>query len=1004
MHEGLLSSQISAPDLLGTTASPAPKVEDISNAFTELTADEKDLISTIEEILGWTHDFFETEDDRCSDLDDRAHRTLCYRCVESCHTPFKLADSDEKLKSILLSVGFDTRATRDTLLNEAIREVHTEVDAWRDTQRQALISAITNTIISDDPSTETLAVSVAPLDPRLQSWIDTKKIGLRQYTRSRLTNQACEDTLDQEFKELLEERVYKHRRSLDEEVAARTAELQTAFDTELATHKAQLKKTLDADLDAARLDTHNYLTQETGRLRHEAKIKLQQLKDDLDSHALPSVIRTTKADKPTPLTSRPKKLRKKPARKLGALDFTPSPHASDDDMVTDNDSVTDTIHSPVASKADTPSSASRPTSTTPTQPAFASKADPMISVEPTATATPNVRVPEEPPVSAPTAAASIITPPPPAAPISEMTLLLQAFTGFKAEVTSAISDLNSKVTKLQSGVVPSSQPEEASGYYDDSYDENSNWRGADDPDVPHDNPDSHMTDLECIQDAEDAFANKLYRRLIDTDTIIPGTYHANSSTAPHDEFSLVFRDLCKSLSWSPTSYPTATQLPILAQTWSAHVREIDEQETLWAGRNLFGHLSNKHYTEHDAEFQRFFPKYLHFCKWAEHTPSRDLPESLWPSFKKYKAPPTPPTKQVRFTSQPPIDTLPLPPSQDSISPASLPDAHNIAFPPLGNASPITWATVTRRKHKNTTTPSVIAATHGPSTTSPTAPTTTPTNPTRPTRRPLPDALATSEYTIIIDPTSAPAFPDHIRHDPSPIVRGVQNNLISKAAEIKVLSGRWSTQEIRKNFIFKLEGKPDLDTIAKYNDILFRPFGHNCRAAPTEGYRQILLGWVPVLRDAENRPVSSSVLRSELMKSKVCAGRRIFSEPRWLGGPDRLAGKHHSSIVFSFYDPDGEGFELMKRSPPYLFGRETTVRAFESRPTLLQCARCLRLGHTSPNCKRSKLFIACAKCGGPHQTAIHKYHCNIRGAKHKGAHCDCPPSCFLCLVTPQRAYR
>jgi hypothetical protein len=113
--------------------------------------------------------------------------------------------------------------------------------------------------------------------------------------------------------------------------------------------------------------------------------------------------------------------------------------------------------------------------------------------------------------------------------------------------------------------------------------------------------------------------------------------------------------------------------------------------------------------------------------------------------------------------------------------------------------------------------------------------------------------------VIIDPSTAPTFPEHIRRDPSPIVRSVQTNLTSKAAEIKVLSGRWSTQEIRKNFIFKLEGKPDLDTIAKYNDILFRLFGTNCRAAPTEGYRQILLGWVPVMQDAENRPVSSAIL-------------------------------------------------------------------------------------------------------------------------------------------------
>jgi hypothetical protein len=160
-------------------ANSSPSYDDISSAFTDLTANEKDLVSTIKEILGWTHDFFENTDETCSDLEDRAHKTLCYRCVESTHTPFNKADNDEKVKSILLSIDFDARVTRDTLLNQAIREVHVEVNAWRETQRQALISAITDTIITDDPSTEILAVSIAPLDPRLQQWIDTKKSDIR---------------------------------------------------------------------------------------------------------------------------------------------------------------------------------------------------------------------------------------------------------------------------------------------------------------------------------------------------------------------------------------------------------------------------------------------------------------------------------------------------------------------------------------------------------------------------------------------------------------------------------------------------------------------------------------------------------------------------------------------------------------------------------------------------------------------------------------------------------
>jgi hypothetical protein len=59
-------------------------------------------------------------------------------------------------------------------------------------------------------------------------------------------------------------------------------------------------------------------------------------------------------------------------------------------------------------------------------------------------------------------------------------------------VTTAISDLNSRVLQLQSGTIPSSQPEELSNYYDDAYDENSNWRDID--------PDAEYTPI--ISDAD----------------------------------------------------------------------------------------------------------------------------------------------------------------------------------------------------------------------------------------------------------------------------------------------------------------------------------------------------------------------------------------------------------------------------------------------------------------------------------------------------------------------
>jgi hypothetical protein len=810
--------------------------------------------------------------------------------VESSHTPFTKADNAAKIRSIALSVDFDARAMRDTLLNQAIREVHAEVDTWRATQREHLISAITDTIISDNPSTETLAVLVAPLDPRLAAWIDTKKDELRSYARSRLANQACQDTLDQQFAEIIEERVHQHRHSLDSEVAARSNALQVTFDNELAAAKSrfqlalddaklQMKKTLDADIEAARLDNHNFLIQEQGRLRHEAKIKLQDLKDDLDSRALTSITRTTKSDKPSPLQPRPKKLKKKPARKTGILDLnTPSPHPSDDDMVTDSEADTN-IPSPIASRATDPLPASRPTSTTPTQPIFEPKAEPSdiqtapVSGSPALSCAPLAAAPPTPANPIPT----VVLPTPTTNISSEMTMLLQAFSGFKTEVTSAISDLNSKVLQLQSGVVPSSQPFEDYGDFD--LQERSDWSGMAGP-VPHADDADYMpviTEADRLaEDAEHTFIS-LFDKLVEQKIL------TTTSPDDHELFADHMRlHTFKIRSWSPTTDPTPDQLTAIVQEWLARRDQVSGHAELQSIVWTFNKLTDRSYhAASNSEQDRFTTKYRAFCAEMGYDPAEGMPSANYNAFHRWSMPATtvqipetkpapPPPKTVRFASAPPIETLPTVSSQDPIESAD-------DFPPL---APVTFATVTRRRRRRssasppTTTPSAIAKTLAPATPSPPPP----AAPSRPPPHPLPDVLSTTEYTVILDATSAPTFPEHIKRDPSSLVRLIQNNLLSKAAEIKVVSGRWSSQEIKKNFIFKLEGKPSLDTISKYNDILFRPFGSNCRAAPTKGYRQVILGWVPVIRDLDGNPVSSANLRTELLKNRVCAGCRIFSEP------------------------------------------------------------------------------------------------------------------------------
>ena len=159
----------------------------------------------------------------------------------------------------------------------------------------------------------------------------------------------------------------------------------------------------------------------------------------------------------------------------------------------------------------------------------------------------------------------------------------------------------------------------------------------------------------------------------------------------------------------------------------------------------------------------------------------------------------------------------------------------------------------------------------------------------------------------------------------------------------------------------------------------------------------MLTHVPLNRHEDGSLPSSAELERELARNPVCQGRVILVPPRWLLPPSRIPlSKTMSSVVWAFYDPDNTGFELMKRSPPCMFGRFVRVAVFESRAVLSQCSRCLRLGHEVSRCRKPRSTITCGLCGGPHTIASHPFHCPKAASKHKGNPCDCPTSCFLCI--------
>jgi hypothetical protein len=150
-------------------------------------------------------------------------------------------------------------------------------------------------------------------------------------------------------------------------------------------------------------------------------------------------------------------------------------------------------------------------------------------------------------------------------------------------------------------------------------------------------------------------------------------------------------------------------------------------------------------------------------------------------------------------------------------------------------------------------------------------------------RPLPEALATTEYVVILDHSAHTPSSLHTI-DPSKFVRATQDRLRAVKSPLNLLSGRWSApNSFRKNFVFVFAGKLAFADISKFDQILFDPFGPRCRGVPNLGFASVMFNGVPCFRGANGAYPDSRSLLVELMYAPVCHGQVSLNGPRWLLG-------------------------------------------------------------------------------------------------------------------------
>jgi hypothetical protein len=224
------------------------------------------------------------------------------------------------------------------LLNQVLLSIHHKVDACHAKQQGLLLDHIIS-IITDpgnDMSGELISGSMHDLNERICKWADVKCTDIQNFAQLHLTNEACENTIDLWAMEAVIHRIAAHRKELDLQTEAcfNAEGIEKHCLSRLAELEAQVAECIAVE------DTHlsEMVTAHIGALRHEAKIKLLDAKDDLSSHPLTMAIRSEKLVKPSLISSRTC-LKGKAKKKCNALDLNSQPLAEDSDtpMTTDND-------------------------------------------------------------------------------------------------------------------------------------------------------------------------------------------------------------------------------------------------------------------------------------------------------------------------------------------------------------------------------------------------------------------------------------------------------------------------------------------------------------------------------------------------------------------------------------------------------------------------------------------------------------------------------------------
>ena len=962
------------------------------------------LITTAKHAASSLSSFFTTR------FSDPSNTTMCMRCLEECNIPI----THDHLDAVLMSCDQNIRAAHSTIINEAIRNMHTNIQQWADERtfqiQNKLIEGVVNGSIDQKIFDE---------DARIQAWINSHVEFIQERLKANISHSATS-----EYQPLaawaIEAADVAYARATESATKSAEEAAQKYYNAEhtrlLDIAKANIAEDLKQNITAAELEAEN----ELAAFKHRLKIETEQKKDNATKAANAAVKKVTRMHPHAPPVSTTASQRSRAnSVASGRPSRTPS-RASSPERRTER-SIT-----PRASPAVMSSQAlTEPLTDISVGPPSNSFEEAMLHVpEPSSVATSIV---------APIAQTNT-------APIPDQ------FTFFLNQITSQLSDISSKFDGFESRLTAVEQPRwtpsEAQPYFaslasaKDDYD----YTGMTIDDAPDDIPDDN-SDYEpppakynADEDLQD-FCEAIYC----------SHYKIKPKQLPkeHQEIlALEFETSFRQWLHDHPEFSSYTSIPVESLNaffiWrlgflNRMANTEGEDQHIWIRRRDTVRATEATVSMEPTKSGPGLSGTTSLSGGVTNPPpgktgvaraergnttrnSRSSPPAHatdgWITMGKggkvqsfasiaAKATPTPPRTSPSPRSSPPQTNLPprfdatLSRAQvEAMTKTQIVSLLGIRFQvtPRSRQMAKSAAVNLFLSHQSKANPVDLTS---PTPSPPSQSTAAPTSRTPPRARPAnQSARLNTEFTVLAHPDEVATRAKKL--DPAEIVRTLRTAINQAhgggAAQVTLLSGRWSSR-LAHNFVLTFAGKPTNDQVYRYRSILTSPFGTGARIVPQEGYTKVVVHSVPVERDADGNVASSMTLIKELTRNPACEGLTLINPPQWFHRSIPTE-KRHASITFAFVDTDGSRLTQLIKNPPSLFGGPTTVEKFTALPILRGCDRCHALDHSIARCSVRKGTIICPLCGGAHKARDHATRC--AGAPHDGSlTCTCKPFCINC---------